>query len=376
MVTPQSVSGSVPHVSSQEWPFSRPALMAGLRRYLAAPRLKLLDIQPLALPVLRPGGIPEVSDAIRGMSVGVEIDGVARRLALVLKEAPVSEGGRVLSAVGWREYGVYERLAPHLPVLVPGLVAGDPAQGWIVVEALAGLRPPEAWTPQDYVQAITNLAAMHDRFWGLGEDLAIFPWLARPLDADYQATVIAAAEAVQQLIQEERIPALVTPRNFQAFGVLVQQADEIAAPLQAEPVTLLHGDYWPGNIAQPIDGRQIIFDWQRAAIGPAILDLQFFCLTVSMVLQPPLPVSDLITLYRQEMARRVTPVWDDDQFALLWDHALLWHFLSYWLRRLASLSPETYGQYGARFEQVWLEPAIAAMERRLGLSLQGAPGDR
>ncbi len=103
--------------------------MAGLRRYLAAPRLKLLDIQPLALPVLRPGGIPEVSDAIRGMSVGVEIDGVARRLALVLKEAPVSEGGRVLSAVGWREYGVYERLAPHLPVLVPGLVAGD-SFGW------------------------------------------------------------------------------------------------------------------------------------------------------------------------------------------------------------------------------------------------------
>jgi len=367
--TPPPGSDSARPAPQPEWPFSRPALMAGLRRYLAAPRLRLLDIQPLALPDLRPGGIPDALSSVRGLSVGVEIDGVPRRLALVLKEAPISEGGRVLSAVGWREYGVYQRLAPHLPLLVPGLVAGDPAQGWIVVEALAGLRPPEAWTRDDYVQAIGNLAAMHDRFWGLGEDLAIFPWLARPLDADYQATIIAAAEAVELLVREERILALITPRNCRAFGMLVQHADEIAAPLQAEPVTLLHGDYWPGNIGQPVDGRQIVFDWQRAAIGPAILDLQHFCLTVSMVLQPPLPVEDLVALYRQEMAWRVAPAWDEEHFALLWDHALLWHFLSFWLRRMATFTPETYALYAAGFERVWLEPAIAAMGRRLGMHL-------
>lgn len=369
MVNPQPVPDSVQHAARQDWPFSRPVLMAGLRRYLVAPRLHLLDIQPLALPDLRPGGIPDTLTSVRGLSVGVEIDGIQRRLALVLKEAPVSEGGRVLSAVGWREYGVYQRLAPHLPLLVPGLVAGDPARGWIVVEALAGLRGPEAWTREDYAQAIINLAAMHDRFWGLGEDLAIFPWLGRPLEADYQATVMAAAEAVQTLIREERLPALVTPRYFQAFGALVQQADEIAAPLRTEPVTLLHGDYWPGNIAQPVEGRQIVFDWQRAAIGPAILDLQHFCLTVAMVLQPPVPVEELVALYRQEMARRVAPAWDDERFALLQDHALLWHFLSYWLRRLATLELDTYAVYADRFERVWLEPVIAAMERRLGLCL-------
>ncbi len=355
--------------AAHPWPFSRPVLMAGLRRYLAAPRLALLDIQPMPLPKVLPGGVPDPRSTLRGMSVGVEIDGVRRRLALVLKEAPVSQGGRVLSTLGQREYGVYTRLAPHLPLLVPGLVAGEPAQGWIIVEALAGLRPPEAWTRADYKEAITNLAAMHDRFWGLGEDLAIFPWLGRPLDADYEETVMAAAEAVQALVRGERIPPLSTARLFLAFGALVQYADEIVAPLRRETYTLLHGDYWPGNIAQPVDGRQIVFDWQRASIGPAILDLVSFVHTTDMTLQPALSLDEAVALYRSEIARCVGDVWDDERFALLWDHALLWLFLTYWLGRLATMSLEDYDLLPPRFERAWLHPVIQALERRLRVSL-------
>jgi hypothetical protein len=356
-------------IMSQEWPFSRSTLMAGLRRYLDAPRLRLLDIEPLQLPHMLPGGLPDPLSTLRGMTVGVEIDGAERQLALVLKEAPVTSAGRVLSAVGRREYGVYRRLAPHLPVLVPGLVAGDPSQGWIIVEALTGLRPPAQWTRDDYIEAITNLAAMHDRFWGLQEDLAVFPWLGRPLEADYQATIVSAAEAVQFLVRDERLPSLTTPRNFLAFGALVQHADEIAAPLREETGTLLHGDYWPGNIAQPLDGRQIVFDWQRAGIGPAVLDLRVFVQTTEMTLEPALPLDEAVGIYRQEMDRRVAPGWDDERFALLWDHALLWIFLVQWLRRLGTMSLEDYDLLPPRFERAWLHPMIEALERRLGVSL-------
>ncbi len=351
------------------WPFSRSTLMAGLRRYLAAPHLNLLDIQPMPLPNVLPGGAPDPLSTLRGMSVGVEIDGQVHRLALVLKEAPVSVGGRVLSAIGRREYGVYRRLAPHLPVLVPGLVAGEPAQGWIIVEALTGLRPPEEWTRDDYVQAVVNLAAVHDRFWGLGEDLAIFPWLGRPLQADYEETVIAAAEAVRTLVVEERLPPLSTPRNFLAFGALVQHADEIVAPLRQETDTLLHGDYWPGNIAQPIDGRQIIFDWQRAAIGPAILDLVGFVQMTGMMLEPPLPLAEAVSIYRERMSHCVSPGWDEERFALLWDHGRLWLFLTQWLGRLATMSRQDYDRLPPRFERVWLNPVIETLRRRLGLAI-------
>lgn len=352
-----------------EWPFSRPALMAGLRRYLVAPSLELRDIQPMDLPAVLPGRSPHPFSTLRGMSVGVVIDGVAQRIALVLKEAPITDDGRVLSALGQREYGVYQRLAPHLPLLVPGLVAGDPLQGWIIVEALTGLLSPDSWTTVDYQEAIYNLAIMHDRFWGLGEDLAMFPWLGRSIEADYRETVIAAAEAAKTLIQEEPLVELATPRYYYAFGTLVQNADEIIAPLREETPTLLHGDYWPGNIACRINGRQIVFDWQLASIGPGILDLVIFVQTTAMSLQPTMPASDLIALYRGEMARCVQPAWDDERFDLLWDHALLWVFLSNWLRRLATLGPTGYAALSPRFTTCWLQPMIAAMERRLDLTL-------
>ncbi len=370
MVGEQHGPDSELSVEEHDWPFSRTTLMAGLRRYLVAPQLHLLDIEPMALPNVLPGGSPDPLSTLRGMSVGVEIDDVRRRLALVLKEAPITENGRVLLAVGRREYGVYRRLAPHLPLLTPGLVAGDPSQGWIIVEALSDLRPPEQWTREDYIEAVRNLAAMHDRFWGLGEDLAIFPWLGRPLEADYQETVIAAAEAVGILVMEEPISALSTPRNYLAFGALVQRADEIAAPLRQETDTLLHGDYWPGNVARPIDGRQIVFDWQRAGIGPAILDLVAFVQATKMTLEPTLPLDEAVTLYREEMIRCVKPGWEDDaHFAVLWDHALLWLFLTLWLGRLATMSLRDYDLLPPRFERVWLEPVIETLTRRLGVAV-------
>jgi len=175
--------------------------------------------------------------------------------------------------------------------------------------------------------------------------------------------------AARCLARWERFADLAPVDVVQLVAAVHAKPGRLARPLlRLGGRTLLHGDYWPGNIGQPVDGRQIVFDWQRAAIGPAILDLQHFCLTVSMVLQPPLPVEDLVALYRQEMAWRVAPAWDEEHFALLWDHALLWHFLSFWLRRMATFTPETYALYAAGFERVWLEPAIAAMGR-LGVHL-------
>ncbi len=199
-----------------------------------------------------------------------------------------------------------------------------------------------------------------------------FPWLGRPFEVDYAETIMAAAEAVQVLVQEEPLPALSTPRNYFGFGALIQHADDIVAPLREETFTLLHGDYWPGNIARPLDGRQVVFDWQRAGIGPAILDLVGFVQATDMTLRPALPMEEAVALYRAEMARRVAPDWDDARFALLWDHALLWLFMTIWLRRLATMSLTEYDLLPPRFERVWLNPMLETLERRMGITLPDA----
>jgi hypothetical protein len=348
----------------QDWPFSRSALTAGLRRYLADPSLRLVDIQPFPLPQT-PTVIGQPGTRLRALSAEVEVEGVPQRLPLFVKEPPITPSGRVLRGIGQREYGVYSRIAPHLPVLVPALVTGDQHEGWIVLEGLLGLLPPHEWSEDDYREAILNMAEMHDRFHGLDELLMTFPWLARPLGSDYPATTLAAAEAVRVLVVEKRLPQLSDERYFTLYSILIQLADEIAAPLRAETPTLIHGDYWPGNIARPIDGRQVVFDWQLAGIGPGILDLVGFVQTTRLLLQPSMPPDEMIALYRHRQAGYNPPGWSDEHFARLWDHALMWVFMATWLGKLATMLPSDYARLHERFYDVWIDPVLNAVERRL-----------
>lgn len=347
-----------------EWPFTRSELMAGLRRYLAASSLRLLNINPMALPDTMPGQSPtQAGTKLSGMSVNVTIDGEPQNLPLVLKEPPITPDGRVLRAVGQREYGVYLRLAPLLPLLVPGLVAGDEANGWLILEVLTGLRPAPEWTVEDYEEAVVNLVQMHDRFWALDEILSTYPWLARPLGADYDLAVGAARDAAQLLLQSDTLPQLVPYREL--FSLLVAAADGIAVPLRREDSTLIHGDYWPGNIARPLDGRQIVFDWQMAGIGPAILDLVGFVQSTHLYLKPVVSAAEMIATYRTRLEPLAHIAWDDDYFELLWDHALLWLFMTKWLGRLATMRPENYAGIADGFRVTWLDVVQAAAERRL-----------
>lgn len=349
----------------QDWPFSRSALTAGLRRYLASSSLRVVGIQAIPLP----NNITASSSAgttLRALSVRIQIEGEEQALTLLLKEPPVTARGRVLTAVGQREYGVYRKIAPLLPVLVPGFVAGDEGAGWIVLEAVTGLRPPAEWSAEDYREAVLNLAAMHERFWGAGEALAAFPWLARPLEADLDATISGIREAVRRLtMNNDRTPALSDARYLNLFVRLSRLVFAVVLPLQEEEHTLAHGDYWPGNIARPIDGRQMIFDWQRAGIGPAMLDLVGFAQSTRMSLEPAMPVEEMIRLYRETHTKSYGRGWDDATFERLWDHSLMWLFMVNWLGRLATMKADDYERIRERFTAVWLEPVFAAADRRL-----------
>jgi len=352
-------------VEEQNWPFSRSELTAGLRRFLASNSLRVRDIQPTPLPNHIVAS-DSAGTTLRAMSVVVQIEGEEQTLSLLLKEPPVTARGRVLAAVGQREYGVYRKIAKLLPVLVPGFIAGDEDDGWIVLEAVSGLRPPAEWTADDYREAILNIAAMHERFWGAGEALTAFTWLARPLDADLDATINAVRESVRRLtMNEERLPALTDERLLNLFVRLSRLVFAVVLPLQEEEQTLVHGDYWPGNIARPIDGRQMVFDWQRAGIAPAILDLVGFMQSTRMSLEPALSTDEMIRLYRETHRQAFGHDWEDADFERLWDHALVRLFMVNWLGRLATMKADDYERIRERFAAVWLEPVLAAVERRL-----------
>jgi hypothetical protein len=65
------------------------------------------------------------------------------------------------------------------------------------------------------------------------------------------------------------------------------------------------------------------------------------------------------------VAERVGVRWSDETWATLWDHALLWRFTQEMLDWAASAPREVFAARAAQFEDIWLRPVLATVERQL-----------
>jgi hypothetical protein len=260
-----------PALTSWAWPFSFSDLTAGLRKYLSDPTLAIGDVRPMTLPFQKPA-----IGRVRGIEVQYRTRKSTGSLALVVKE-PVGSTRIGLAGVGRREVGVYRHLASQLPLAMPKFVAGSPHGDWLILEAISFGRSPSSWTKAVFDDAIDGLIRLHDRFWGLREDLGNFAWLSRPLEGDFDVYLAAATNAIERIVRQGTPASLAgSPERVALLKRLTEQAGAIAAPLRQEMATLLHGDYWPGNIALDRHGRMVVYDWQLTGIGPGILDLLTF----------------------------------------------------------------------------------------------------
>lgn len=343
-----------------EWPFSLADLTAGLRRYFSDTGARVVEY--VEAPI---AAWPSVG-SVRGMAVRAETKAGERQLLLVVKE-PKGATRAGLAGVGRREAGVYQSLRSLLPVDTPRLVAADPEGDWLIMDAVAVGTPPREWTPDAYRQSVVHLAQLHERFWGLADDLSNYPWLAKPLTADFEIHVFAAAQAVEKIVVEDRLSVLTDSRaRLQALGSLISEAERVAAPLRALPQTLLHGDYWPGNMMAHPGRRFTLVDWQLAGIGPGVLDLVVLIKNSQWWFSPlPAPAEELVEIYRREVQERVGLVWSEDDWELLWDHAMLWRFMQEWLDLLAAMPPALAEARADLLKTVWLDPLQAAVSRRL-----------
>ena len=136
--------------------------------------------------------------------------------------------------------------------------------------------------------------------------------------------------------------------------------------LEASPTTLLHGDYWPGNILIHQQGGMTVYDWEDAGIGPAVLDLLHFIQTSSWQFSIlPLPANEIIAHYRSQLARAGTHTYTGDEFDQLWDHALMWSFVTGWVGRLAKTPNSLLPMRLEALQEVLLSPVNQAVERQL-----------
>jgi hypothetical protein len=343
------------------WPFSRGDLTAGLRRHTKDLSLNVDEVRSVTISRRRPA-----IGLVRGMMVryhGQAGDAVCN---LVVKE-PRGITRTGLAGAGRREVGVYQFLAEQLPVECPTLIAASLSGDWLLLDAVPTIRDASGWISDDYREAIKGMVALHDRFWGLGEDLNAFSWLSRPLTKDFEVHVTGAAYAIERIVFNGQPESLAdSPERMQALAHLTADADRLAAPLRKQPRTFLHGDFWPGNISITSEGRHVVYDWQLAAIGPAILDLVTF-IQKSRWWFGTLPMSEeeIIAVYRKSLKDISGFAWGDEEWAELWEHARMWRFLQEWIDLLA-ISPNPLLEINAdQLDRVWLEPVMESVKTRL-----------
>ncbi len=343
------------------WPFSMAELTAGLRRHTGDPTMQVLAIEARDIPNRRPA-----VGRIRGLHVRARGGTGEYTFRLALKEprqSGITRAGSAGPAV--REAAFYRDLASYLPVRTPRIYALEPAGEWILMECLCDGRSPEQWSAADYRRAVDQLLVLHDGFWNLGDDLVIYAWLARPLDATLEVHIRIAEASVSRLLAAAPQEIRQTPIPWDALlPRLVGQAHHIAAALRQVPSTLVHGDYWPGNIHMDAQGRLVVYDWQEVGIGPGLLDL------VSLVQHTawwcsgmPLPAEDLIAHYRRGVERIAGQTWSDETWEAWWSHALMWVFLTRWLDVLASTPAPVLQTQAEALVSLWLEPVYAALQK-------------
>jgi hypothetical protein len=342
------------------WAFTRAELAAGLRRQTGDPALKINKLVEREVTQR----LPAVG-RLRGIQV--EAEGVTGKYTfeLVVKEPSGSTRAGTAGA-GLREASMYLTLKEHIPVRMPTLIAAHPKGKWLVLKHLPPGRRPEKWQTADYLLAIDQLAVLHDRFWGLAQDLSIYPWLNYPLQSGL-SIYVKAAKADAQHLQEPVSKVLAQDTDISALtNQIISKLQSIVSDLRAQPATLLHGDYWPGNIHIHPNSGITLFDREDAAIGPAVLDLlNFIQDSIWHFGQLPLPPEEIIAHYRNRLAQTGSHVFTDDYWAQMWDNALMWTFVTGWINILSRVPDALLTTRLAALEAVLFQPLKAAVERRL-----------
>jgi hypothetical protein len=339
--------------------FSISGLSAGLRQYTGDPSLKITSIQEVDLPELRPA-----RGRIRALSVTYQTLTLEKIIKLIHKE-PIGTTRTGTAGVGLREVSLYKFLGNQIPINIPQLYAAHPEGHWLALEFIENGIQSDQWTAEQYLIATGELVSLHDRFWGLGDVLHAYSWLASPLEGDFDIHMNAASNGIDRLIRINLDEHQFLDREFiHLLQQLPRYAKVIAATLLELPATLLHGEYWPGNIYIKKDGNIVIFDWQMAAIGPGVLDLLKF-VKLSQWWFSPLPLSpvEIIQNYRDGIQKSSGIELNENQWGLLYDYAMLWTFIEDWIDIIAATP---YQVLATRFEilnQVWIEPVREAIQK-------------
>ncbi len=329
-----------------------PALLWGVRRYLAAPQARITAIQrqPFA------GGLS--GSRFEYWRLSLRRAGVTASLMLVYKHGSVVAGA-LMQGAAQREALAYANLPQRLPLTLPRIVALDAPAGDIWMLPLPPAKTASHWQAHwdeaDVRAVIADLARLHVAFWNQGDVVRDRAWLLRPTLTDAPRLLADGRAGLEALAAAGDYDDILTPERVGRLLQLARNPDALLTTLNAGSMTLLHGDAGFQNIAITRDGRERIwYDWQLVSWGPPALDWATFLHPWGYPkAQPPMDAETMTAHYLQELQHRGVLL-QSETFARQLDAAFLWRWLIQWAPLLGKyrerLRPEVYRRLGAAFE--------------------------
>ncbi|HJP30391.1 MAG TPA: aminoglycoside phosphotransferase family protein [Candidatus Latescibacteria bacterium] len=165
------------------------------------------------------------------------------------------------------ERRAYTLVQDH-PICAAELIAaGDCSQlhdTWLLLSDVPGL-PFEDVTAVEAAQALADLGHMHRAFLGRSDLLTHLPRRDLPWLAEH------ADETVADLLQLVSSGDLeLDEASIQAYR---QRLLTSAARRRDDPLTLMHGDFDPGNLVRLASGRFAALDWGLSHLNTPLVDL-------------------------------------------------------------------------------------------------------
>ena len=167
------------------------------------------------------------------------------------------------------EGSLIQLIAPTMPEHLPRVIATDRERGLTLMEPLPARTLREQADDAASDRAVALLARLQQSWAPRTAALLAAGCADRRLGTlDSAIEEILARESVRERFNDDEL------RQLRVFGATVPARVE-ALRACGVPETLMHGDFYPGNIAS--DGeRLVIFDWTDACVSHPLFDLATF----------------------------------------------------------------------------------------------------
>ncbi|MCY3562104.1 MAG: aminoglycoside phosphotransferase family protein [bacterium] len=237
---------------------------------------------PLGL-IHRVDRLDEGSYTTRRFRADVHLAG-GNRHSVFVKTPSVSPATRLtVEAAGLSasEVRFYRTLAPGVPVRVPECLhaSHDGTRFMVVLEDLNGRANlptgGDACTARQALNAINALADLHAFGWGRPQRGSASGWLLAQAERERALGAWLRVPLIRRGLDlaGEQVPAPL------AVGLLryARQHKTADRRLSEPPLTLIHNDCHPGNLAFAAEDQPIFLDWQMVRAGQWARDVAYFC---------------------------------------------------------------------------------------------------